>query len=166
MISLSKTKSGKVIARGTGKITSDPHTRETKTGKLINGFYVCSDTIGFGKNKEYESYKINAWDELANYANNLDKGDVVYVEGECKRDDYLSEKNGKDEFQITAQILQIADIGTQVANLQMMVNDLIRSAYPDASRQSNPQDAVDPSEIFKDVEPPSFFTDDDEVPDI
>ena len=75
-------------------------------------------------------------------------------------------KNGKDEYEITAQELYIADIGAQVANLQMMFNDLIRSAYPDASRQSNPQDAVDPSEIFKDVEPPSFFTDDDEVPDI
>lgn len=161
MIAHSKTKSGKVLSHGTAKVTSDPQYRDTSTGKQVTSFYVLSDTVGFGKNKEYESYKINAWGELAVFARNFEKGDVIHVDGECKRDEYASNKNGKDEYEITAQELYIADIGAQVANLQMIVNDLIRNVYPaDAKKQE-----TDPSEIFKDVEPPSFFTDDD-VPDI
>ena len=97
MIAHSKTKSGKLLSHGTAKITSDPQYRETSTGKQVTSFYVLSDAVGFGKNKEYESYKINAWGELAVFARNFEKGDVIHVDGECKRDEYASNKNGKDD---------------------------------------------------------------------
>lgn len=156
MIILGKTKSGKIVCVGTGKVTSEPRFAETKTGKSVCSFFVNSDVIGKGQSREYESYKVNAWDEKAHYARNFEKGDTIYVEGECSKDDYTSQKNGKDEYQITASELRSADIGAQVANLQLAVNDLIKKVY-NKGNEPTPEDAA---EMFKDVELPEFLQED------
>lgn len=161
MIIVGKTKSGKFVGIGTGKITSDPRFTETKTGKNVCSFYVNSDVIGKGQNRKFESYKINAWDEKAHYAKRFEKGDVVYVEGECTRDDYTSQKNGEDEYQINASEIRNADIGMQVANLQLAVNDIIKKVYNKGTEPT--QEEL--SDMFKDVEVPEFLRD-DIVPDI
>ena len=161
MIILGKTKSGKIVCVGTGKITSEPRFTETKTGKTVCSFYVCSDVIGKGQNKEYESYNVSAWDEKAHYAKLFEKGETIYVEGECSKDDYASQKNGKDEYRITASALYNADIGVQVANLQLAVNDLIKKVYSKGTEPT--QEEV--SDMFKDVEVPDFLRD-DFAPDI
>lgn len=156
MIILGKTKSGKIVCIGTGKITSEPRFSETKTGKNVCSFYVNSDVIGKGQNREFESYKINAWDEKAHYAKQFEKGDTVYVEGECTKDDYTSQKNGKDEYQITVSEIRNADIGAQVANIQLAVNDLIKKVYNKGKEPT--QEEV--SDMFKDVEVPEFLRED------
>lgn len=161
MIVLCKTKSGKIVGCGSGKITSDPRYTQTKTGKDVCSFYICSDVLGSGKNKEYESYKVTAWNELASEAKLYEKGDIVCVEGECKRDAYTSDKNGKDEYEITASVLFSANIGSQVASLQLAVNDLIKKVYNKGTEPSQ----EDVSDMFKDVELPEFLREDFE-PDI
>lgn len=161
MIGICKTKSGKLVGIGTGKITSEPRFTETKTGKPVCSFYVCSDVIGKGQNKEYESFKITAWDDKAHYAKLFEKGETIYVEGECTSDDYATQKNGKDEYQITASELRNADIGVQVANIQLAVNDLIKKVY-NKTKEPTQEEALD---MFKDVEVPEFLRE-DYAPDI
>ena len=164
MIIVGKTKSGKFVALGTGKITSDPRITQTKTGKDVCSFFICSDVIRTGKNKEYEGYKITAWDEQAASAQMFEKGDVVYVEGECTKDDYTSQQNGKDEYQITIKTIWSADIGTQVANIQLAVNDLIKTKYSGGKND----EPIDPDSLM-DVPVPDFLQDgyvDDMQPDI
>lgn len=156
MIILGKTKSGKIVCVGTGKITSEPRFTETKTGKTVCSFFICSDVIGKGQNKEYESYKVSAWDDKAHYAKLFDKGETIYVEGECTKDDYATQKNGKDEYQITASALYNADIGAQMANLQLAVNDLIKRVYNKVKEPT--QEEI--SEEFKDLEVPEFLRED------
>lgn len=166
MIVLCKTKSGKVVGVGTGKVTSDPRFTQTKTGKDVCSFYICSDVLGSGKNKEYESYKVTAWNELANSAKMFEKGDIIYVEGECKRDAYTSDRNGKDEYEITASVIWSAEIGAQVASLQLAVNELIKKTY--GKEKSEPTEE-EVAEMFRDVQVPDFLredSDDDLEPDI
>lgn len=160
MIGICKTKSGKLVGIGTGKITTEPRLSETRAGKPVCSLYVCSDVIGKGQAKEYESFKIVAWDEKAQYAKLFQKGDICYVEGECSIDEYATNKNGKGEYQITASELRSADIGTQIANLQLAVNELIKNVY--SGKERTQQEADD---IFSDVETPDFLKD-DIAPDI
>ena len=124
MISLSKTKGGKVVAIGTGKITTDPSYRTFDSGKALTSFFINSDSSGKGKSRQYESYTVNCWEDWADYARFFEKGDVVSVQGECVKNDYLSKKNGTDEFTINVQKIELANIGVEVMHLRLLIDDL------------------------------------------
>ena len=159
MIFLSETRNGKIIAGGTGKITSAPQFRTFDSGNTLTFFFINSDTIGKGKEKQYESYKVNAWGEWSDYANALEKGDIIYLEGECKKDEYLSKKSGEEEYTINVQILYIANIGVEAMRLRLLLDD-IRSklaSTPNAEKkkQTNaimPNEQIDASG-FTDIDP-------------
>jgi len=158
MISLTKTKSGKVIASGTGKITSAPQYRTFDSGNTLTSFFINSDSNGKGKDKQFESYKINAWGEWSDYANALEKGDVIYVEGECVKDDYNSKRNKTDEYMINVQELFIANIGIEVMHLRFLVDDLRKGleSYPNATKGSasggvKPNEQIDPESEYGNI---------------
>lgn len=156
MISLQKTRGGKVVASGTAKITSQPQFRTFDSGKSLTSFYANSDTFGKGKDRQFESYKINAWEEWADYANVFEKGDVFYVEGECSKDDYNSKRNGSDEFMINVQLMFPVNIGVEVMGLRLMLDDL-KNATPNAQKKNQtkaakPNEQVD-TRGFTDVDP-------------
>lgn len=49
-----------------------------------------------------------AWKDLSSkYLNRLDKGDMVLCIGRMEKDDYWSERNGKDEFKMTVEFAQV-----------------------------------------------------------
>lgn len=137
MIALTKTKGGKVIASGTGKITSAPQYRIFDSGNTLTNFFINSDSSGKGKDKQFESYKINAWGEWSDYANALEKGDMIYVEGECVKDDYNSKRNGTDEYMINVQELFIANIGIEVMHLRLLL-DCLRQQLDSTANGSKP----------------------------
>lgn len=161
MITVSKTRGNKYVARGTGKITSAPQFRTFDSGKVLTSFFINSDASGKGKDKQFESYKINAWEEWADYANVLEKGDVVYVEGECLKDDYYSKKNGTDEFMINIQEMFIANIGIEIMHLRLLVDDMRKQlgTAPNGSKKNgkaknkpNEQPLI-PEDEFSNVDP-------------
>lgn len=156
MVALTKTKGGKVVAIGTAKITSQPQFRTFDSGNSLTSFYANSDTSGKGKDRQFESYKINAWGEWSDYANVFEKGDVIYVEGECSKDDYNSKRNGSDEFMINVQLMFPVNIGVEVMGLRMMLDDM-RKSTPNAQKKNQtkaakPNEQVDTSG-FTDIDP-------------
>jgi hypothetical protein len=144
MITISKTRDGKFVARGTCKVNSDPQYKEFDSGKTLTSFFGNADATGKGKDKKYDSYKINAWEEWSDYANMLQKGDLIYVEGECKKDDYYSQKNNTDEFMINVTTMFIATIGVEVLRLRMLVDDL---------RNRLGENQIDPATEYRDIDP-------------
>jgi single-stranded DNA-binding protein len=164
MISLSKTRSGKIIARGTGKVTSAPQYRSFETGNTVTTFYINSDTFKNGKEKTFESYKVNAWGDWSDYANALEKGDVISVSGECVRDEYNSKRNGTDEYMINAQEIHLADIGVEVMRLRILVDDLRNklAGTPNGEKKKKDNDKTKSTEEidtsgFETVELPDFL---------
>lgn len=156
MISLTKTKSGKLIASGTGKITSAPQYRTFDSGNTLTSFFINSDSSGKGKDKQFESYKINAWGEWSDYANALEKGDIIYVEGECVKDDYNSKRNGTDEYMINVQELFIANIGIEVMRLRLLVDDLrqqlANGSNPNKNVGIKPSAQIDPDAEYGNID--------------
>ena len=159
MIALTKTKGGKVIASGTGKITSAPQYRTFDSGNTLTSFFINSDSNGKGKDKQFESYKINAWGEWSDYANALEKGDLIYVEGECVKDDYNSKRNKTDEYMINVQELFIANIGIEVMHLRILVDDLRQQLNyaPNGSKPNNnggtkPNASINPDTEYSDID--------------
>lgn len=156
MIALTKTKGGKVVAIGTAKITSQPQYKTFDSGNSLTSFYANSDTYGKGKDRQFESYKINAWGEWSDYANIFEKGDIIYVEGECTKDDYNSKKNGSDEFMINVQLMFPVNIGVEVMGLRMMLDDLRKStpnAQKNATSRANKQNEQVDTSGFTDIDP-------------
>lgn len=171
MIALSKTRSGKVIARGTGKVTSPPQYRAFENGNAVTSFYINSDTIGKGKDKTYESYKVNAWGDWSDYANALEKGDIISISGECLRDEYNSKRNGTDEYMINAQEIHLADIGIEVMRLRILIDDLRSKldATPNGEKKKKEKETKQNAEVdtsgFETVELPDFLKDEFESED-
>ena len=156
MIALTKTKGGKVIASGTGKITSAPQYRIFDSGNTLTNFFINSDSSGKGKDRQFESYKINAWGEWSDYANIFEKGDIIYVEGECTKDEFNSKRNGSDEFMINVQLMFPVNIGVEVMGLRMMLDDLRKStpnAQKNATSRANKQNEQVDTSGFTDVDP-------------
>ncbi len=158
MITVSKTRNGKFVARGTGKLTSAPQFRTFDSGNTLTSFFVNSDATGKGKDKQYESYKINAWGEWSDYANMLEKGDIILVEGECVRDDYYSKKNNSEEFMINVQEMFIVSIGIDVMRLRVQVDNLKKqlellngSRMNNSTPKQNEQE-VSPDELFDGID--------------
>ena len=78
----------------------------TKTGKSVTQF-----SIQYGKEGETKLYQnCTAWNDLSRkYLNRLDKGDYLLVVGRLDKDDYWSERNGKDEFKLNVEWANVQD---------------------------------------------------------
>lgn len=139
MIFLGKTRKGKFCAVGTGQINSDPQYRVVGDKETpLCTFYINSDVVGKGTEKEYDSFLIQIWNDEAAFASNMEKGDKVFVFGECKRDEYHSKKSGKEELLINADFICPCAIGTHVLQLmQTMGNLAIDSEQDIASVDEN-----------------------------
>lgn len=72
----------------------------TKSGKSVTSFSVVYGRDG--DNKLFQN--CNAWGNLSRkYLNRLDKNDILIVAGRLEKDDYWSERNGKDEYKIIVE---------------------------------------------------------------
>lgn len=154
MITLSKTRNGKIVARGTAKITTAPEYKTFDSGKTLTFFYANADVVGRGADRTFDSYSINCWEELSDYARFFEKGDVIKIEGECVKNDYLSKKNNKEEFTINAHTIEPASIGIEVMHLRILVDELKKKidaiSNGGGSKGSTPNEQ-DVSGMFSDV---------------
>ena len=89
-----------------GVVTQDAKVRTFDSGKTKTTF-----SMRYAQEKDEDGNKISkymeveAWGKLALYASGIERGDVVHVDGEWMRDDYLSEKKGEDRYKLMADII-------------------------------------------------------------
>lgn len=156
MITLSKTRLGKYLASGVGLITTDPQYKTVgKNETPVCTFLLQSDSKKDGSKKTYDNFSVCVWGDDSAYASQLEKGDEIYIVGECKRDEYWSNRNGKDEFTINAEMIIPKNIGLVVLQLQMAL-------------QAMQSDGSEPKKTAKDFDdmnysnieiPPEFLDD-------
>lgn len=72
----------------------------TKSGKAVTSF-----SIQYGKDGDNKLFQnCNAWGNMSRkYLNRLDKHDSLIVVGRLEKDDYWSERNGKDEYKLIVE---------------------------------------------------------------
>lgn len=161
MITLSKTRLGKFVAQGVGRITSDPVYKTVgRDEKQVCQFFLQSDVTKNGQTKNYESFNVSVWGDDAVYASQLEKNDKIFIIGECKKDEYWSNRNGKDEFSIAADMIFPTNIGVTVLQLQMAMQAMNESSDVKVKDASNAKDDgfydysnLELPEEFRDIEP-------------
>lgn len=128
MITLSKTRWGKYVATGVGRITTDPQYKEVgRNNSKVCTFLLQSDAQKNGTTKSFDSFSVNVWGDDAVYASQLEKGDDIFIVGECKKDEYWSNRNNKEEFSITAEMIVPKNIGLIVLQMQMALKAMAES---------------------------------------
>jgi single-stranded DNA-binding protein len=157
MITLSKTRFGKYLATGVGKITTDPQYKTVgKNETPVCTFLLQSDTKKSGNVKEYDNFSVCVWGDDSAYASQLEKGDEIYIVGECKRDDYWSNRNNKEEFQINAEMIIPKNIGLVVLQLQMALKAMSDGEEPKKTAKDfddmNYSNIEIPPEFLEDME--------------
>jgi len=159
MITLSKTRLGKFVAQGVGRITSDPVYKTVgKDEKQVCQFFLQSDVTKTGQTKNYESFNVSVWGDDAVYASQLEKNDKIFIIGECKKDEYWSNRNGKDEFSITADMIFPTNIGVTVLQLQMAMQAMNESS-DSASKPTIANKESDGFYDYSNLELPEEFRD-------
>lgn len=160
MIALAKTNNGKIVAFGVGKITSDPEYRKTSSDDTICNFYLLADKVGKGKEAVFDSYKVSFWNDMSAYASQFEKGDTVFVFGLCKKDEYWTNRNKKDTYEIVGQFIVPVDIGQTVLQLQqvMMTLNSGEVSLPKSDNNASQDGFTDFSNMqlppeFDDIEP-------------
>lgn len=146
MITVSKTRLGKYVAMGVGLITTDPTYRTVgDKGTKLCSFTLLSDKLKSGGVTTFDSYSVQVWGDDAAYASQFEKNDEIFVIGECKKDEYWSNKNGKDEFRIVAEMIVPKNIGIIVLQLQMAMK-----AFSDSNGEG--QNKAESTDGFTDLD--------------
>lgn len=162
MITLSKTRFGKYVAMGVGRITSDPQYRTVgKNNSKVCSFMLQSDAQKTGTTKSFDSFSVNVWGDDAAYASQFEKNDEIFIVGECKKDEYWSNRNGKEEFSINAEMIIPKNVGLIALQLQMalqaMSNDSSVAMPKDASKAKDDGfidiDSTQIPDFLQDIEP-------------
>lgn len=80
---------------GVGRLSADPETRFTTSGKQVTSFTVCCDA-GYGDNKHTEFVKAITWEKTAKVASDyLHKGSMCMIQGEMKTRAWEDKENNK-----------------------------------------------------------------------
>lgn len=85
-------------------VTYPAKTRTTPSGSKVASF--SGRVYGLGEQKYVN---VECWDELVPYAEAIEKGDKVHVDGEVREDKYASEKKGEKTMKIVAAYLHAQD---------------------------------------------------------
>jgi single-strand DNA-binding protein len=100
----------------TGRLTRDPETRYTQTGKAVASFTVAVDN-GFGENKSVDFIPVVAWEKLAEVVgNNLGKGRKVLVEGRLQIRDYEKDGVKRRQADVVAKNIEFLDSKNPASN--------------------------------------------------
>lgn len=93
----------------TGRLTRDPETRYTQSGKAVTNFSIAVDD-GYGDNKKTMFVPVVVWDKLAEVcANNLQKGRKVLVEGRLQISEYERDGQKRRAAEIVAQNIEFLE---------------------------------------------------------
>ena len=76
------------------------------------GTNVTTFSVQYGKDGDTKLYQnCIAWADLSKkYFNRLDKGDLILVIGRLVKDDYWSERNGKDEYKLVVEYGHVQEL--------------------------------------------------------
>ena len=86
---------------GSGTVTGPARSRTTPNGAQVASFSVR--VYGLPDQKYAD---VECWKDLVPYACALEKGDVVHIDGNVRKDDYQSQKKGTTQYKIVANFLQ------------------------------------------------------------
>ena len=132
-----------------GVVTQDAKLRQFDSGKCKTSFSMRYDQERDEDGNKISKYmEIEAWAELAKYAAGLERGDVIHVDGEFMRDNYLSEKKGEERHKVVADTIFVQPFAESAEEYEEAP-----ASHP-VSRQT------DPSNAFKE----SAEEDDGELP--
>ena len=83
-----------------GRLTRDPETRSTQSGKIITSFSLAVDRVGSTEITDF--FEITAWEKLAELCDKyLKKGSKTLVQGRLQQDSWDDKETGKKRTKIT-----------------------------------------------------------------
>jgi len=93
-----------------GRLTRDPETRSTASGKQITTFSIAVDRQGAGDETDF--FDVTTWEKLAEIVDKfLEKGSKVLVQGRLQMDSWEDKETGKrrNRISITANDVTFLD---------------------------------------------------------
>jgi single-stranded DNA-binding protein len=92
-----------------GRVTSgEASYKELPSGKHVSNFSIQYDSLPSDDGKRKGVYvDCTAWNDLADFAKNLERGDVVLCAGRMERDSYSSEKKGEDVYRLICEFISV-----------------------------------------------------------
>jgi single-strand DNA-binding protein len=82
-----------------GRLTRDPESRTTSTGKLIVSFGIAVDRVGQDDTADF--FNVTAWEKLGELVvKYLNKGSRVLVQGRLRQDTWDDKETGKKQSRI------------------------------------------------------------------
>ena len=93
-----------------GRLTRDPETRVTPTGKNIASFSIAVDR--FGADDQADFFNITAWEKLADLVSQyLHKGSRVLVQGRLRQESWDDKESGqkRSRVEVTASDVTFLD---------------------------------------------------------
>lgn len=88
-----------------GEISDDPMERTVGAGSKVASLSIVTR---MGKSTTY--HKCTAWDELANVASTMRKGDLVELLGYLKNESWVDKKTGEKKYATKVVALRLASV--------------------------------------------------------
>lgn len=105
-----------------GRVTRDAQLRQTKSGKSY-----ATLSVQYGKHHDEDGHMIRDYMDVSVWGDHgeqvgdpnagVSKGDIVLVIGTLYKDDYKSEKDGKDVYSLNADVVLDATCCFQLASM-------------------------------------------------
>lgn len=103
-----------------GRLTADVDLKETKNGNKYSRFCLCYNVYRYDKNNKDPNYKgdsvphyfnIVAWNDIAEFAAELKKGEAIQVRGKLSYSAWTDENNNKhsDVFILAESVINISN---------------------------------------------------------
>ena len=129
MILQQRTRDGKNAVLAWGSVWSEPFTRKSKNNTPVCNFYLRHDTTRTPNGKNWaETVSVESWARLASFCSNLKLRSWVVVMGTIDRDEYASNRQGKDIYKITAQM--VIPVGEIIEFLSPMMEERAQGKFP------------------------------------
>lgn len=127
-----------------GRLTRDPETRVTQTGKNITSFSIAVDRMGSDDQADF--FNITAWEKLADLvAQYLHKGSRVLVQGRLRQDSWEDKESGQKRSRVEVTAFDVTFLDTPSSRS----ND----SAPASSKNEDSPELIDDSVIDLDEIP-------------
>ncbi len=120
MLSLTKNAKGELCAVAVGYVAKDATFTKVGEKQIPNAKFSIKTDETYDKETKTKTpnwLSCEAWQALANYAGNIEKGDLVQVTGKLIVDDFWTKKNEKTTYKLMCEFIMVQDFG-QIAETE------------------------------------------------
>lgn len=145
-----KQKSGSTGVVAWGRINTDPKFGTSKNGKHYCNFYLRYDSEPKKSPTDKTSGKtiqVSTWEGTADFASNCEKGDIVIVFGQLRKNTY----NGDDIYQIVGEII-LSPSAQQLALNSAMAIDSMKNKHGNQNPSAQSVTPQESEDVFSDIE--------------